>query len=357
LLPEALRLHIELGPATADVLGWGARLEAAEVEIGFNHVGLEERAERGGLDWEQALQLVEGLCGRCSQANALAFVQAAEAMGGLIVPPRAAYLRLVLAELERVISHLLNAADVLNALDMPDREAVLRDLRERTVHALSEWSGARIRPGLITYGGLTRNVDDGTCRALTLAVRHVERALRAQVNALIRSRDIVARLVGLGSISPEEVELAGLRGPVARASGIARDIRADFPTGAYEEEAVTVVAQRGGDAFSRLVVRLLESLESFRMIEQVMDDLPGGPVKARGSIDLRGGSGVGRAEGPRGEVFCWVRGGPDGVTGLHLSAGSYPTLGILPGLLRGQSLDDVRLLLLSVDLCLACAER
>lgn len=357
LLPVTMRMAVELLPAKANMLGWGAAIGDVEVEPGYNHVGLEERVQDGGIEWEQALKLVEGLCSGCSQANTLAFVQAAEAMGGLIVPPRAAYLRLVLAELERATSHLMNAADTLEALAMADREALLRDLRERTVHALGEWTGARVQPGLITYGGLARNIDDGTSRALTLAVRQVERPLRAQTNSLISSREIAARLAGLGAISAEEVALAGLRGPLARASGVTADLRTDFPTGAYEDEAATIVAQRAGDAFSRLTVRLLECLESFRLVEQVLDDLPAGPVRARGSIEIRGGSGVGRVEGPRGEVFCWVRGGAEGLSGLHLSAGSQPTLGILPGLLRGQNLDDLRLLLLSLDLCLACAER
>ncbi len=102
---------------------------------------------------------------------------------------------------------------------------------------------------------------------------------------------------------------------------------------------------------------LLECLESFRLVEQALDDLPTGPVKARGSAELRGGSAVSRVEGPRGEVFCWMRGDAEGLTGLHLSAGSFPTLGVLPGLLRGHRLEDLRLLLLSLDLCLACAER
>ena len=209
----------------------------------------------------------------------------------------------------------------------------------------------------VTYGGLTRNIDETAARALALAARHVERALRAHVNAAINSRDIAGRLAGLGAMTGEEALIAGLRGPTARASGLAVDVRASFPTGAYEDEAATIVVQRGGDAFSRLVVRLLECLESFRLVEQVLDDLPPGPVKARGSADMRGGSGIGRAEGPRGEVFCWVQGGAEGLTGLHISAASHPTLSILPGLLVGHRLEDLKLLLLSVDLCLPCAER
>jgi Ni,Fe-hydrogenase III large subunit len=351
-----MRLDLTLEPAS-DLLGWAERIASAEIGLGYNYVGLEERIAEGGLDWAEALPTVEGLCGRCSQANLLAFVQAVEAMGRVIVPPRAATLRLVLAETERIVSHLLNAAGTMEALGLHDRESSLRDLRERIMQAVSEWTGARIQPGLIVYGGLARNMDEGQIRNLTLAIRQVERNLRAGVTSIINSKEIAARLVGLGTIRGQEAVVGGLRGPVARASGVAADIRAAFPAGAYEDEGVTIVVQRNGDAFSRLVVRLLECLESFRVIEQVLDDMPPGPVRARGNVELHGGSGIGRVEGPRGEVFCWVKGTSEGLRGLHLSAGSYPTLSVLPGLLRDQWLEDLELILLSVDLCLPCAER
>ena len=358
ILPGPMRLHMDLRPSSDNSpLGWGVEVAGAQIELGFNRVGLEQRVASGGLDWNRALAAVEGLCARCSQANALAFAQAVEAMSGIIVPPRAAYLRMVLAEVERVVSHLLNAAHIMQALNLTDLEMFMRDQRERVVHAFAEWGGARAQPGLVAYGGLARNVDDTACRALALAARHVERALRAQVQAIINHRVVAARLVGLGVISAQEALLAGLRGPVLRASGVPTDIRAAWPTGAYEEEGVTIVSQRAGDAFARLVVRLLECLESLRIIEQGLDDLPGGSVRARGGVDPREGSGIGRVEGPRGEVFCRVRGEAGVVRALHLSAGSFPSLGIIGGLLRGVRLEDVRLVLLSLDLCLACAER
>ncbi|HVF99499.1 MAG TPA: hypothetical protein VND68_06650, partial [Chloroflexia bacterium] len=198
------------------------------------------------------------------------------------------------------------------------------------------------------------------CRAFTIAARNVERTLRGHIRSVIKDREVARRLTGLGKVTAEEAAFAGLRGPIARAAGVTYDIRAHFPTGAYEDEAVTVVVQRAGDAYTRLVVRLLECLESFRVMEQALDDLPPGPVKSRGSLDFglgEGGSGIGRAEGPRGEVFCWARGDGEGLQGLHLSSGSQATLGVLPGLLAGTELDDLPLLLISLDLCLPCAER
>lgn len=356
MLDGGLGLLLEI-EAASEMVVTSATIGAAELERGYNHVGLEERIADGGLDWGSALGVVERLCAPCSQANTLCFVQAAEAMSHLLVPPRATALRLVLAEIERIVSHLGNAADIMGALDLPEREAALRDLRERVINAVSEWAGARLQPGLITYGGLSRNIDENAGRTLTLAMRQVERPLRAHVVSIINSRGIADRLVGLGVIKGRDAVAGSLRGPVARASGVAMDIRADFPTGAYEDEAVTVIVQRNGDAFSRLVVRMLECLESFRVVEQALDDLPGGPVKTRGEAELRAGKGISRVEGPRGEIFCWVDGAPEGLKKLHLSAGSFPSLGALPGLLKGSHLEDLRLIMLSLDLCLPCAER
>ena len=359
VLPSGLRLSLELRVKGPSLTGWDSEIAEVQVETGRSYIGLEQRVgpDADVVEWDQALRMIEELCAPCSQANTLAYVQAIEAMGGLAPPPRAVYLRLVLAETERIASHLLNAADTLAALGVRDIEAGLRDMHERLLNALANWSGARLQPGLITYGGLSRNIGDSLCRALALETRHIERALRARVNHILGYKEIAERLVGLGVIEGDEAIEAGLRGPTARASGVPADIRADFPTDAYEEESPTIVVQRAGDAFSRLVVRLLECLESLRLIEEALDDLPHGPVRLRGIGELRGGSGVGRVEGPRGEIFCWARGDKHGLTGLHLSAGSFPSMAVLPGLLRGHSLEDLGLLLLSLDLCLPCMER
>lgn len=355
-LPWPVHLNLELEPHSEMLVG-SATIGVADVELGWNHIGLEERIADGGIEWARSLSVVEHLCVSCSQANLLCFVQAAESMSHLIVPPRAAYLRLVLAEIERIVSHLQSASALIDALGLAVRATAMREVRERLINALADWTGARQQPGLITYGGMAHNIDEAATRSLSLAARHCERALRAQVVATINSKEMAGRLTALAVIKGREAVAAGLRGPILRASGVASDVRASFPTGAYEDEAVTVIVQRNGDAFSRLVVRLLECLESFRVIEQALDDLPTGPVRARGTHEMRTGRGISRVEGPRGEILCWVDGAPEGLRGLHLSAGPFPTLGVLPGILHGIRLEDVPLVLLSLDLCLPCAER
>jgi Ni,Fe-hydrogenase III large subunit len=349
-------LKVELGVHSEMLVGTAA-IRVADAEFGWNHVGLEERTADGGIDWARALSIVEHLCVSCSQANLLCFVQAAEAMSHLIVPARATYLRLLLVEAERIVSHLQSSAELIKATGLGVQATAMHEVRERMINAVADWTGVRQQPGLITYGGMAHNMDETATRSLSLAARHCERALRAQVVATINSREIAGRLSELGVIKGSEAVAAGLRGPVLRASGVASDVRATFPTGAYEDEAVTVIVQRAGDVFSRLVVRLLECLESFRVIEQVLDDLPAGPVRARGNHEMRTGKGISRVEGPRGEILCWVDGAQEGLRGLHLSAGSFPTLGIVPGILRGVRIEDLPLVLGSLDLCLPCAER
>src|ERR1044072_6233354 len=125
-LPAPLTLDLELDEKRRSLLGWDLHIGRAELGLGYNHVGLEQQVLAHGLDWGRALHLVEALCAPCSQANLLAYVQAVKSMSHLIVPPRASYLRLVLAETESIISHLLNAADTMGALGMEDREASLR---------------------------------------------------------------------------------------------------------------------------------------------------------------------------------------------------------------------------------------
>src|SRR6184192_3422711 len=114
LTPSVLSVRTE--PSAGSILGWDSAAGQVEVALGRSRIGLEERVADGGLDWTRALRLVEELCGPCSQANTLAFAQAVEDMALLIVPTRAAYLRLALAEMERVTSHLLNAAETFQAL-------------------------------------------------------------------------------------------------------------------------------------------------------------------------------------------------------------------------------------------------
>jgi Ni,Fe-hydrogenase III large subunit len=369
----------------------GETVREAELEPGFNRRGIERLLEQA--TWEGALALATRLCEGCTVANTLAFCEAVERMAGLTVPLRGQYLRLVLAELERARSHLAASAALLDAVGLPGPAAgQFRTAAGRLGAAQADWLGTRTLP--LTYGGLAGTADilDEERAALTLLLAEVKRAVAPPVQAVLRHRALARRLVGLAGVRPITAERLDLRGPVGRAADLDRDLRRDVPGAAYarlqttadaasaavEDAApapvgstrVTVVTQRGGDAYARLTVRLLESLESLRLVRLALDSLPGGPVGLAGATRAdelvaralagRGGERIealGRAEGPRGEVTCVVAGSAEGTHLVHFHTGSFATLPAVGPALAGCALADLPAAYTSFDLCLACAER
>jgi Ni,Fe-hydrogenase III large subunit len=368
----------------------GETVRGAALEPGFNRRGLERLLEQA--TWEGALALAGRVCEGCAVANTLAFCEAVERMAALMVPLRGQYLRLVLAELERARSHLTANAALLDAAGFPGPAApVLRRSAARLEAAQADWLGSRRSP--LSYGGLVATADilDEERGALITLLGEVERALTPQVQAVLRHGALARRLVGLAVVRPVTAERLDLRGPVGRAADLARDLRRDAPGAAYarlqaapdaaipDGEAgvapvgstrVTVVTQRGGDAYARLSVRLLESLESLRLARLALDSLPGGAVGLAGATRAdtlvaralagRGAERIealGRAEGPRGEVTCVVAGSAEGPLLVHFHTGSFATLPAVGPALAGCALADLPAAYASFDLCLACAER
>lgn len=368
----------------------GERVRGAELEPGFNRRGIERLLEQA--TWEGALALAGRVCEGCAVANTLAYCEAVEQMAGLTVPLRGQYLRLILAELERTRSHLTANAALLDAVGLPGPAAAgLRDAATGLGAAQAEWLGSRRSP--LTYGGLVATADilDDERAALSALLGEIERAVTPRVQAVLRHGALARRLVGLAGVRPVTAERLDLRGPVGRAADLDRDLRRDAPGAAYArlqaaesapDEAVTpnaasfgstrvtIVTQRGGDAYARLTVRLLESLESLRLARLALDSLPGGAVGLGGAsradvlvaqaLDGRDAARVealGRAEGPRGEVTCVVAGTAEGPILVHFHTGSFATLPAVGPALAGCALADLPAAYASFDLCLACAER
>jgi membrane-bound hydrogenase subunit alpha len=377
----------------------GDTVRSAELEPGYNRRGAEHLL--GQATWEGALVLASRICEGCAVANTLAFCQAVEELAGLTVPLRGQYLRLILAEIERVRSHLAACGALLAALALPGPAAQqLQAAAVRLLAAQAEWTGSRRVP--LTYGGIVTTADilDTERTGLVTVLAEAERVLAPVAQQVLRNRGLTHRLVGLAAVRPATAERLDLRGPVGRAAGLARDLRRDAPGSAYErfqaddsadatpiaargrgadapaKEApvgsarVTVVTQRGGDAYARLTVRLLEALESLRLARIALESLPGGAVGLAGAtraddlveqaLQRRGiwrGDALGRSEGPRGEVVCVVAGGVEGAYLVHFHGGSFANLPAVGPALAGCALGDVPAALLSFDLCLACAER
>ncbi len=343
------------GPQRFNLKLSGERIVDLEYIDGFNERGSAERLPR--LDLPQALFLVTRICGTCSFAHALAFCQALEQLSDRPVAPRAQLLRCVVAELERIGSHARAAAAILQALGLDTYAADMGAARELALGALQDLSGSRVIPDLCLPGGMRRDLGPRERELLLLALPKLNRSLYRAADRLIDHRALLARTVEVGVLSRAAAEQFGVRGPLARASGIARDTRADSPYAGYAQLEFKPITQDGGDVYARLVLLLLEAYESAKLIEQALAELPAG--EWRGSLPERlpAGQGAGAAEGPHGLIRYQLESDGRRLTEARIDAPRQLDRLLARTLLGNALIDNAAAIIASVDLCTACAER
>ncbi len=333
----------------------GNKIEHVELELGFNHRGVEKTLP--GLLPHLILAPVAQLCGKCSFANTAVVAFALEKLAGLEITPRTAYLRLIAAELERTASHLTSIARTLRLLGI-NLPAARLEVEAEGVRQLLAATGNRIYDTFSVLGGAMR-APQFTPDFLS-AVEKLRKNVYESTNQLLDNRQLERRTVGVGLIDPADTLTWGLTGPIARAAELALDTRRTDPYGAYHEIEVRVVTQRRGDLFSRLAVRALESLESLNLVSNALRNVP---ESSQNAASIPPGypadcEATALVETPRGQVLCYVASDSAGqLTRLKLRP---PTLANLPTLaltLPGQEADDAAAIIASLDFCFSCAER
>jgi ech hydrogenase subunit E len=343
------------GPQRFDFKLNGERIADVEYQDGFNERGCAERLPR--LDLPQALHLVTRICGTCSFAHSLAFCQALEQLGAIAVSTRASDLRSVAAEFERIASHLRAAATVLRALGMERDAAGLEAPRELALQSLQTISGARVIPDVCVPGGLRRDLTPADREALLVSLPKLNRALYRAADQLIDHRPLLARSIEVGALPRTAAEQFGVRGPLARASGIARDARADHPYAGYAKLDFKPITQEGGDVYARLILLLLEAFESAKLIERALGDLAEGDARGELPQTLPAGQGAGVAEGPRGMIRYIVECDGRRLTRVRIDAPRQLDRLLARTLLSGGLIDNAVAVIASTDPCTACAER
>ena len=343
------------GPQRFDLKVAGEHIADVEYHDGFNERGCAERLPR--LDLPQALHLVTRVCGTCSFAHSLAFCQAIEQLCGMDVSERAQMLRCVAAEFERIASHTRAAAGILGALGMDAYATDLGNLREQAQHALLALSGARTIPDLCVPGGLRRDLSARDREEMLIALPKLNRGLFRFLDRLIDHRPLLARTVEVGALARAAAEQFGVRGPLARASGIARDTRADAPYAAYERLGFKPITQDGGDVYARLMLLLLEAYESIKLIEAALADLPDGEWRGELPETLPKGQASAAAEGPRGMIRYQIEGDGRRLGRVQIDAPRQLDRLLTRTLLSQALLDNVVAIIASTDPCTACAER
>jgi len=262
------------------------------------------------------------------------------------------------AELERLHSHLLWLGIAAEDIGFQTMFMETFALRERVMDVLETISGNRVNYSMNAIGGVNRDLTDP--EAILAAMRETRRNLERDIVPVFAENPTVrARSAGVGRLTREQALSYGVVGPTARASGVNMDVRRDAPYAAYAELGFQPASETDGDVRARLVVRAREMLESARLVERALRELPGGPIRAEAGFPvIPPGEITARAEAPRGEVFYYLSSdGTDTPRRVKIRTPSYMNIPAIEAMCVGQHLADLPLIQASVDPCCSCTDR
>jgi membrane-bound hydrogenase subunit alpha len=326
------------------------------IRLGYNHRGIEKACEQ--RSYLNDLYLLERICGICSHSHSTAYVQAVEEIAGIQVPPRGLYLRTLVAELERVHSHLLWLGvagheigfDTLLMYSWRDREVVM-DL-------LASLTGNRVNYGFNTIGGVRRDITDDQKAEILKATDVLEERTKYYAELAGHEMTLIKRLKNVGRMAKEDVLRLGVTGPTARASGISRDIRKDDPYAVYADLDFEVITSEHCDVYGRTLVRVGELMQTYKMIRQILTQLPDGAIAGKAPRKIPKGQAVSRYEAPRGEDFHFVRGnGTDKPERVKVRAPTMVNMQAVSHMMKGGFLADMPITLAAIDPCFSCTDR
>lgn len=335
----------------------GEQIVDAEMRIGYNHRGMEKSAEYRSVI--QVMYLYERVCGICSHCHSTTFIRAVEEIAGLEIPKRAEWIRTLVAELERIHSHLLWLGiagheigfDTLWMYSWRDRELVM-DLQE-------EICGNRVNYGINTLGGVRRDLRPEKIDDYIKALDILEERTAYYAKVAFEEKTLAARLSGVHVLPKEKaIELCAC-GPMGRGSGVESDVREEEPYMAYPEIPFKVITYPTGDIFGRTVVRILEVIEAVKISRYILQNLPPGDVRLeKVPRKIPAGEAVARYEAPRGEDIHYVR--TNGTEMPDRAKVRAPTMQNLPATmwsLKGSYIADAPIAIASIDPCFSCTDR
>ncbi len=334
----------------------GEKIIETSMRLGYNHRGIEKACEE--RTYVQDVYLIERVCGICSHSHSTCFVQAVEEIAGLVVPPRGLYIRTLIAELERVHSHLLWLGvagheigfDTLLMYSWRDREIVMDTLASLT--------GNRVNYGMNTIGGVRRDFTREQLEDVLKVVDVLEERTKYYIEVAMEESTLINRLSGVGALSHEDALKLGAVGPTARASNVDQDIRRDDPYAAYKDLSFKVITDGHNDVYGRTIVRVLELMESYKMIRELIAKMPDGPVAVKAPRKIPAGEAVSRYEAPRGEDIHFVKAnGTDKPERVKVRAPTLANLQSVSKMLENNNLADVPITLAAIDPCFSCTDR
>jgi NADH-quinone oxidoreductase subunit D len=363
---DASELLLNMGPqhpATHGVLRVklkldGERVLGSECVIGYLHRGVEKIAEN--RTYAQFTPYTDRMDYVAAVTNGMGYVEAVEKLLGVEIPPRAQYTRMILAELQRIASHLLWLGT--HALDLGAMTPVFYTFREREeiLKIFEKYCGARLTTHAFRIGGLQYDLYDGFEQDCLKFCDYLPPKIDEYEQLLTKNRIWINRTRGVGVLSAEDAVAYGVTGPVLRGSGVKWDIRKAQPYEAYDKVDFEVPTGAHGDTYDRYIVRIQEMRQCVRIIRQCVERLAPGPIfgKVGKVIKPPVGEVYHSVEAPKGELGYFVV--SDGSTNpyrVRVRPPSFVNLEALDIMIRGHLIADVVAVIGTLDIVLGEVDR
>lgn len=389
--PSDEHMTINMGPvhpATHGVLRLlleldGETVVRCEPRIGYLHTGIEKECE--DQNWRSAVTAVTRMDYLAQFFNEQVYCLAVEDLLGVEVPPRGKHIRTLIAEMNRLSSHLVWFGT--QALDMGAMSGMFYGFRERELITdfFEMVTGLRMNNGYFIPGGVWEDLPAGWERPLNAILKAMPSRIDEYEELLSENPVFIERTMGIGAISAADCERFGATGPIARAAGIDADIRRDAPYDAYDQVTFNVPTAESGDVYARYLVRMAEMRESVKIVEQLVASMPSGDFKnmdpkltppPRSELNrsmeavihhfklmtqgyrVPAGETYRAIESPRGELGCYLV--SDGGTSpyrCHVRDPSFVNLQSLPVMVEGGLIADLIASIASVDPVLGGVDR
>jgi NADH-quinone oxidoreductase subunit D len=230
--------------------------------------------------------------------------------------------------------------------------------REVVMDTLASLSGNRVNYGMNTIGGVRRDFTREQLDGLLKVMDVLEERTKYYIEVATQEITLINRLSGVGSLSHEDAVKLGAVGPTGRASNVDRDVRRDDPYAAYKDLSFKVITDTHNDVYGRTVVRVLELMESYKIIRQIVAQIPDGPVTVKAPRKIPAGEAVSLYEAPRGEDIHFVKAnGTDKPERVKVRAPTLANLHSVSKMLENNNLADVPITLAAIDPCFSCTDR
>ncbi len=327
----------------------------AEITIGINHRGIERIME--GLPVEKANSLTEKICGICSNVHIWNSVLVAEKALEIDVPERASNIRIIMAELERLHSHMLYLAHGCEVLGHETFAMRMFYIRETVMELLRMIGGNRVQYGVSIIGGIRPrcNLDEMRVQKLKEGMDSVETQITEFADRFVSDPMIMSRITNVGVLPQKNAIKLGTSGPTLRATGIAKDLRQDMKE--YESYEFDIITQDDGDVKSNLLVRVFEILEAVKIIRQAITQLPEGKITNRNWEMYDAPITKSYVEAPRGTLYHSYAIEDGRVRHSIVRTPSIANIGAMQYACVGHHITDAQLSIVQCDPCFTCTDR